>query len=341
MKIAVVILNYNGESLLREFLPKVVAFSSQAEVVVADNASTDGSIALLKNEFPQVRTICLSENFGFAEGYNRALAEIDADYFVLLNSDVEVTENWLSPMLDFMESHAEVAACQPKILSYNEREKFEYAGACGGYIDSLGYPFCRGRIFTTVESDEGQYDKIAPVFWASGACLFVRADKFREVGGLDGRFFAHMEEIDFCWRLQARGNRLVCVPQSTIFHIGAKTLAKENPMKTYLNFRNNLLMIYKNERHATRILAARFLLDWVAAFQMLLQGKLGDFKAVFRAQRDFCRQKKTFAEARAENLQLTINNDLDGRLSGSILWNYYVKRKKVARKLQDFIQERE
>lgn len=333
MKTAVVILNYNGEALLRTLLPTVVAYSPQAEVVVADNASTDGSLQLLRQTFPQVRIIALSENYGFAEGYNRALAQVDADYFVLLNSDVEVTEHWLEPLSDYMMQHVDVAACQPKIMSYTDRTKFEYAGACGGYIDALGYPFCRGRIFSTVESDNGQYDNVADVFWASGACLLVRADKFREVGGLDGRFFAHMEEIDFCWRLLARGSRIVCIPQSTVYHIGAKTLAKEHPMKTYLNFRNNLLMIYKNAASATIILTLRILLDWLAAAQFLLQGRVANFTAVLRAQKDFFGMRKNFVSDRRENLQATVNKDIKCKLQGSVLWQYYIARRKVARKL--------
>ncbi|MDD7528228.1 MAG: glycosyltransferase family 2 protein [Bacteroidales bacterium] len=334
MKTAVVILNYNGETLLRTLLPTVLAHSPQAEVIVADNASTDGSLPLLQQTFPQVRLIALSKNYGFAEGYNRALAQVDADYFVLLNSDVEVTAHWLEPLIDYMEHHADVAACQPKIMSYTDRTKFEYAGACGGYIDALGYPFCRGRIMATVETDDGQYDSVATLFWASGACLLVRADKFREVGGLDARFFAHMEEIDLCWRLQARGSRIVCIPQSTVYHIGAKTLAKEHPMKTYLNFRNNLLMIYKNMPTASKVLAARVVLDWVAAVHLLCQGKWQNFWAVLRAQKDFFVMRKHFSKDRQKNIQSTVNQNIGGVLHGSILWQYYVCRRTVARKLQ-------
>ncbi|MGN0186683.1 MAG: glycosyltransferase family 2 protein [Paludibacteraceae bacterium] len=336
MKTAVVILNYNGEALLRTLLPSVVEHSPHAEVIVADNASTDGSLNLLRQTFPQVRLITLSENYGFAEGYNRALAQIEADYFVLLNSDVEVTVHWLEPLIDYMAQHTDVAACQPKIKSYTDRTKFEYAGACGGYIDALGYPFCRGRILSTLEPDNGQYDTVADVFWASGACLLVRADKFREVGGLDGRFFAHMEEIDLCWRLQARGNRIVCLPQSTVYHIGAKTLATEHPMKTYLNFRNNLLMIYKNEPAASTILTARLLLDWVAALHLLCQGKWRNVCAVLRAQKDFFVMRKHFVADRCKNLQATVNHNINGKFQGSILWQYYIRRRRVAHNLHGF-----
>lgn len=333
MKTSVVILNYNGETLLRELLPKAVAYSPQAEVVVADNASTDGSLALLKRDFPQVRLVELPENFGFAEGYNRALAQLDADCFVLLNSDVEVTENWLSPLVRFLEDNPDAAACQPKLLSYARRSQFEYAGACGGCIDRLGYPFCRGRILGTVEDDQGQYDAVADVFWATGACLCIRADKFREAGGFDGRFFAHMEEIDLCWRLNARGNRIACVPQSVVYHIGAKTLDKESPLKTYLNFRNNALMIYKNAPDAKRILAVRFWLDIVAAAHLLVQGKAANARAVVRALRDSRRMRRSFAADRERNLQATVAAPAAGFFAGSILWAYYVKRVKVARNL--------
>lgn len=333
MKTSVVILNYNGESLLRELLPKVVAYSPEAEVVVADNASTDGSIALLKHDFPHVRLLELPENFGFAEGYNRALAQLDADYFVLLNSDVEVTEQWLSPLVRFLDDNSDAAACQPKLLSYAHRSQFEYAGACGGYIDRLGYPFCRGRILGTVENDHGQYDTTADIFWATGACLCLRADKFREVGGLDGRFFAHMEEIDLCWRLNARGYRIACVPQSVVYHIGAKTLNKESPLKTYLNFRNNALMIYKNAPDAKHILAVRFWLDLAAAAHLLLQGKVKNACAVVRALRDSRQMQSAFAADRKQNLQLTTAQHHAGQFRGSILWQYYIKRIKMAQNL--------
>ena len=247
-KISIVILNWNGEEMLRAFLPSVLVCSSgrDVEVCVADNGSTDASCAMLEEEFPIVRLIRLDENYGFAEGYNRALSQIDAEYVILLNSDVEVTPDWLQPLTEFMDNHPEVAACQPKIMSYKKRDTFEYAGAAGGFIDKLGYPFCRGRIFDVVEKDEGQYDTPLPVFWATGAALMIRLDVYKQVGGLDGRFFAHMEEIDLCWRLRSRGYGIYCIPQSEVYHVGGATLKKENPRKTFLNFRNNLLMLYKN-----------------------------------------------------------------------------------------------
>ncbi|MBQ8521326.1 MAG: glycosyltransferase family 2 protein, partial [Bacteroides sp.] len=234
-RISVVILNWNGVEMLRKFLPGVVEHSQGegVEVCVADNASTDASREVLRKEFPEVRLIELAENYGFAEGYNRAFQQVEAEYVVLLNSDVEVTPGWLLPLCTYMDAHPETAACQPKLRSERNKECFEYAGAAGGYLDIYGYPFCRGRIFDVVEEDKGQYDSVASVFWASGAALFIRLKDYREAGGLDGRFFAHMEEIDLCWRLGSRGRGLVCVPQSVVYHVGAATLKKESPRKTF------------------------------------------------------------------------------------------------------------
>ena len=244
MKVAIVILNWNGAAMLRQYLPGVLRYSrDEATVYVADNASTDDSIALLKDQFPECRLILFDKNWGFAEGYNKALAQIDAEYYVLLNSDVEVTPHWLTPLVELMDNHSEIAACQPKLLSIANRDRFEYAGASGGFLDRYGYPFCRGRIFETVEQDNGQYDQLADVLWATGAALFVRARIYKEVKGLDGRFFAHNEEIDMCWRMRLLGYRVVCVPESKVYHVGGGTLPKSNPMKTYLNFRNNLTML--------------------------------------------------------------------------------------------------
>lgn len=241
MRTAVVILNWNGQKMMETYLSTVVKYSKdEVDVWVADNASTDGSLAMLARKFPMVKTLRLDKNYGFAEGYNRALAQIKADYYVLLNSDVEVTHHWLTPLVEYMDAHADVAACQPKLLSEFDKDRFEYAGACGGFLDRYGYPFCRGRIFDTVERDEGQYDYAQDVLWATGACLLIRAADYWRVGGLDGRFFAHCEEIDLCWRLRQRGRRIVCYPESEVYHVGGGTLPKSNPMKTFLNFRNNL-----------------------------------------------------------------------------------------------------
>ena len=287
MKVAVVILNYNGEEHLRRFLPSVVSNSGGADIVVADNGSTDGSLELLEREFTTVRRVVLDKNYGFAEGYNRALQQVEAEYVVLLNSDVEVTPHWLELLVEYMDAHPEVAACQPKIRSERNKEYFEYAGASGGYLDVYGYPFCRGRIFDVVEKDHGQYDSVASVFWATGAALFIRLKDYREAGGLDGRFFAHMEEIDLCWRLGSRGRGLVCVPQSVVFHVGAATLKKESPRKTFLNFRNNLLMLYKNlpEKELNRVLWMRGLLDIVAMVVFFLKGEKENAKAVIQARK--------------------------------------------------------
>jgi len=329
--VAVVILNFNGEQLLADLLPKVIAFSDSAEVVVADNASTDGSIELLLRRFPTIKRVELDKNYGFAEGYNRALREVEADYFVLLNSDVEVTENWLRPLLTYMEAHPETAACQPKLRSYAQREYFEYAGACGGFIDSLGYPFCRGRILNTLEKDEGQFDSVAEIFWATGACLFIRSADFWAAGGLDARFFAHMEEIDLCWRLKSRGKSIVCVPQSVVYHIGAKTLSAESPFKTFLNFRNNLLMIYKNMplKRLWWVLPVRCLLDIMAALHLLAQRRPNNAANVLKAWVQFLKQKRNFRPERAENLALTTTQTPVGLLRKSILVEYYFKAHKT------------
>ena len=244
--IAIVILNWNGASMLRKFLPSVLKYSQEAEVIVADNASKDDSLKVMETEFPEVRTIVLDKNYGFAEGYNQALRQVEAEYYLLLNSDVEVTEGWLQPMLTYMDAHEDVVACQPKLRCEWNRSMLEYAGACGGYIDYLGYPFCRGRVFNTVEEDLGQYDTVVPVLWATGAALMIRSKLYWEAGGLDARFFAHQEEIDLCWRLRARGYKIVCVPQSVVYHVGGASLPKQNSKKTFLNFRNNMILLYKN-----------------------------------------------------------------------------------------------
>lgn len=341
-KVAIVILNWNGEKMLREYLPSVVNFSSGkgVTVYVADNASTDGSMDMLASAFPQVRTIRLEKNWGFAEGYNKALAQIDAELYVLLNSDVEVTHHWLTPLVEYMDSHADVAFCQPKLLSKINKESFEYAGAAGGFLDKYGYPFCRGRIFDTVEEDNGQYDYTQKVLWATGACLMIRADDYWRAGGLDGRFFAHNEEIDLCWRLNILGRTGVCVTDSVAYHLGGGTLPKGNPMKTYLNFRNNLTMLYKNlsEKELHKVMRMRWFLDWLAAFQMLLLGgSWGDFKAVAKARRDFKHWKKDFLDDRQQiqaNRKVA-DDKLPGILSFSILWKYYAKGIKSFRKLHE------
>lgn len=331
-KIAVVILNWNGCDMLRSFLPSVVTCSGAdgAVVYVADNGSTDDSVEMLRREFPSVRLILLDRNYGFADGYNRALRQVEAEYVVLLNSDVEVTDRWLHPLAAYMDAHPEVAGCQPKLLSWRDRSAFEYAGAAGGFIDCYGYPFCRGRIMGTVEQDGGQYDAVAPVFWATGAALFIRLKDYWKAGGLDGRFFAHMEEIDLCWRLRARGRLLVCVPQSVVYHVGGATLKKENPRKTFLNFRNNLLMLYKNlpEGELKGVMRVRWLLDQVAALVFLLKGQWPNARAVWRARREFRRLRPSFRPSREENMEKACTPVIPERTGYSLLLRYYLKGKK-------------
>lgn len=321
-KIAVVILNWNGKKLLEQFLPSVVKYSkSLAEVIVADNASTDDSISFIRHEFPTVRIIQNKSNLGFTGGYNEALKYVDATYYVLLNSDVEVTENWIQPILTLMESDSSIGACQPKILSYHDKTSFEYAGAGGGFIDNMGYPFCRGRVFNSLEKDEQQYNDTLPVFWATGACMFVRADVYKKLNGLDEQFFAHMEEIDLCWRMQLAGNSVYYCGQSTVYHVGGGTLAKNNPRKTYLNFRNNLLMIYKNGGDKkSKILQKRRFFDLLAALKFLITNGKADALAVLKAHRDYKEISKTYtsgAESPIRKPLLTIYKH-------SILWDYYL-----------------
>ena len=317
--------------MLEKFLPGVIACSAdEAEIWVADNASTDDSLALLK-QYAQVKTLLLDKNYGFAEGYNRALKQIDATYYVLLNSDVEVTPGWLSPLVSFMDGHPEVAACQPKLRDFCRRTHFEYAGASGGFLDRYGYPFCRGRIFETVEEDAGQYDEPAEVLWATGACLLIRASDYWMAGALDGRFFAHNEEIDLCWRLSLMGRKVYCLPQSTVYHVGGGTLPKENPMKTYLNFRNNLTMLYKNlgDGELEKVMRMRRFLDYLAAFATLVfNHNWRDCVAIFRARRDFLKWRHTFDDARYRIQAMRVDRKNDGRKPFSILWKYYLCGKK-------------
>lgn len=331
-KIAVVILNWNGCEMLRSFLPSVVSLSEAdgAVVYVADNGSSDASVEMLRREFPSVRLILLKENHGFADGYNLALQEVEAEYVVLLNSDVEVTEHWLLPLTGYMDAHPEVAACQPKLRSWRQKEQFEYAGAAGGFLDRYGYPFCRGRIMGVVEEDRGQYDSIVPVFWATGAALFIRLRDYREAGGLDGRFFAHMEEIDLCWRLRAQGRRIVCVPQSVVYHVGGATLKKENPHKTFLNFRNNLVMLYKNlpAQELAAVMRVRAVLDYVAALNFLFKFQFSNALAVLRARREYRSIRSSFTPIREENLKNTCQLVIPERTKNSILAQYYLRGKR-------------
>lgn len=326
--------------MLRSFLPSVLRYSAAdgVEVCVADNGSTDASVEMLRTEFPSVRVIVLDDNHGFADGYNLALQQVEAEYGVLLNSDVEVTEQWLTPLAAYLDDHPEVAACQPKIRSWHRKAEFEYAGAAGGYIDRYGYPFCRGRVMGVVEEDRGQYNTIVPVFWATGAALFIRLADYRQVGGLDGRFFAHMEEIDLCWRIRARGRGIVCIPQSTVYHVGGATLKKENPHKTFLNFRNNLVMLYKNlpATELPGVMRMRAMLDYVAALTFLLKGQADNAKAVMQARREYRKLRPQFLAAREENLKKTTCPSIPERIKSSILWQFYAKGQQCFSQLNDF-----
>ena len=328
-KVAIVILNWNGQKMLAKYLPNVIEYSRQdAEIWVADNSSSDGSMHLLETQFPQVKTIVLEQNFGFAEGYNRALKQIDATYYVLLNSDVEVSHHWLTPLIEFMDSHQQVAACQPKLLAEYDKDSFEYAGACGGFIDKYGYPFCRGRIFDTVERDNGQYDYQQEILWATGACMMIRSKDYWTAG----RFFAHNEEIDLCWRLRLMGRKIYCIPESEVYHVGGGTLPKSNPMKTYLNFRNNLTMLYKNlsDTELTHVMRMRRFLDYLAAFETLvLSRNWGDFKAIFKARRAFKAWKHEFDEDRRKIQAGRVKEEIPQVYNLSIIWQYYAKGKKL------------
>ncbi|MDR0824018.1 MAG: glycosyltransferase family 2 protein [Prevotella sp.] len=336
-KIAIVILNWNGKKLLEEFLPSVVQYSTHPniEIVVADNGSTDDSIAFLQGAYPLIRRIVLPENYGFAGGYNRSLKEVEADYYVILNSDVEVTEGWLLPIIDFMDKNTDVVAVQPKILAQRNKAYFEYAGASGGFLDKYGYPFCRGRIFQKIEEDRGQYDMPIDILWATGACLIIRSRDFFDAGGFDASFFAHMEEIDLCWRLNNRGKRIVCLPSSVVYHVGAATLKKENPRKTFLNFRNNLIMLYKNlpQEHLKRVMTIRLILDYIAAFQFALTGKYANAKEVIKAHKDFYHNRRIYKVARMENLKKTVQPYPKTIYPKSILAAYYLKGIRLYSKL--------
>lgn len=339
MTTAIVILNWNGEKYLQQFLPILTKYTpdTDVEIIVADNASTDSSLQVMKDYFPAIRTIVLDRNYGFAGGYNKALEQVDADYYVLLNSDVEVTDNWLSPMLNFMNENENVAACQPKIRSYYNRTSFEHAGASGGFIDQYGFPFCRGRVFGVVEEDKGQYDDYIDVFWATGACLMVRSKVFWKVGGLDSEFFAHMEEIDLCWRLKSRGYRVVCVPGSIVYHIGGGTLHVDSPHKIYLNFRNNLLLLYKNlpTDLLRRTMFWRRIFDYSAAFQFILTGKFQNAKSIFRARSDYKKMLPDFLEKRNENILYSTNLNIAEIYLDSIVFSYFLKNKRTYNSLKN------
>ncbi|WP_394991538.1 glycosyltransferase family 2 protein [Emticicia sp.] len=320
--IAVVILNYNGRIFLEKFLPSVINNADGCEIIVADNASTDDSVEFLKSTYPEIRLIQLTDNQGFAGGYNETLNQVSAEYYVLLNSDVEVTPNWIRPIIDLMSANKLIAACQPKIRSFHQKTHFEYAGAAGGYIDWLGYPFCRGRIFDFYEEDLGQYNDTKEVFWATGACMFVRADVFHSLGGFDTNFFAHMEEIDLCWRMKNAGKRIFYCSNSVVFHVGGGTLHKSNPRKTFLNYRNGLSMLYKNlpANKLVSTLLLRLILDGISGIKLLIGGSFSDFWAVIKAHFAFY--------AMIPKLKRNSPKTVSHIYQKSIVWEYFVKRKR-------------
>ncbi len=333
IKIAVVILNWNGSHFLSRFLPSVCQHSvgEGVKVIVADNGSTDDSIDNINTNFPAVEVIRFSENYGFALGYQKVLKLIEARYFVLLNSDVEVTAGWLDPLVDAMDRNPSLGACMPKMLDYNRRNYFEYAGAAGGYLDALGYPFCRGRLLSRVEMDRGQYNERRRVFWATGACMFIRSEAYFRAGELDGDFFAHMEEIDLCWRLLKTGYSIECIPQSVVYHVGGGTLPNNNPRKLYLNYRNNLFLLFKNleGRKIVPVTVLRMILDGLSAVAYLCSGKFSFFKAVIRAHLSFYRNIPSLRRKRKSMQHLTTHTHIEEIFPGSILWNFFLKKSRT------------
>ena len=338
-KVAVVILNWNGAKMLQQFLPSVIEHtnSNLAEIIVADNGSKDNSLAILEEHFPDVKVIKFSDNYGFTGGYNRALAQCDHDYFLLLNSDIEVTPKWIDILYENMEANKQVAACQPKLLAFHNKNTFEYAGASGGYIDKYGYPYCRGRILSTVEKDTGQYDNATNVLWASGACLMIRSDIYRKMDGLDDHFFAHMEEIDLCWRIINSGLKIMVYPEAVVYHVGGGTLPNNSPRKLFLNYRNNLLLLYKNlpKNKLKTTMRARFWLDMLSATLYIAQLKFNFAVQVFKARKAYKRMKYLYKEFR-KDVDYSIPKDFsDEILKKSIVWQYFIKGRKKYTQIDD------
>lgn len=331
LKTAVVILNWNGKKYLEKFLSTLIENTKDAdtEIIIADNNSTDGSLEFLDKNYPALRQINFDENYGFTGGYNKALSQIQAKYFVLLNSDIEVSENWLTPLIHLMDSEPNIAACQPKIKSFYQKDTFEYAGAAGGFIDKYGYPFCRGRILDTIEKDKAQYENKVDIFWATGACMVVRADLYHKIGGLDNDFFAHMEEIDLCWRLKNLGFRIVYNPESTVYHVGGGTLPNNSPFKLYLNYRNNLFLLYKNlpKGRLFSILFSRMILDGLSAVIFLLKLSLPNFSAVLKAHFHFYKSLKTLRQKRKKLLQNKAVKNHHEIYNKSIVIDYFLRKK--------------
>lgn len=337
-------MNWNGRKFLEKFLPTLIANTQDpaTELIVADNDSTDDSVAFLSEQYKDLRLIRLEKNHGFAGGYNEALRHVEAEYYLLLNSDIEVTPGWLGPLVDHLDRNSEVAACSPILLDQQERDMFEYAGAAGGYIDRFGYTFCRGRIFHTTERYSGEPKQPTEVFWTSGACMLIRSSLFRETGGFDAHFFAHMEEVDLCWRLKNRGHKLTVVPATHVYHVGGGTLPKSNPFKTYLNFRNNLFLLYKNlpGDQLGPTIRKRMLLDGISALQFLLTLKFGDLKAVYRAHGDFRKKKADYTEARkqiAPEIKITEHPEIYNR---SIVFDYFIAGRKQFGRLREQFGQR-
>ena len=328
--VSIVLLNWNGKEHLRTFLPSVLASTyANKRVIVADNGSTDDSVIFLQQHFPQVELLISPVNEGFAKGYNTALRQVKSDFYVLLNNDVEVTPGWIEPIIELMQADKKIAVCQPKLLDYKNRKQFEYAGACGGWIDSLGYPFARGRVFEQLEEDQGQYQTAQPCFWASGASMFVRADIFNAVGGLDEYFFAHQEEIDFCWRIQLAGYKVYIEPRSMVYHLGGGTLSKGNRLKNYLNFRNNLVMLAKNLPFwkSIFIFPIRFALDALAAYRGLLTGDRQFFISIFHSHLYFF--KWVIMDRKKSVFPISRKGRLHGKYTGSIVWQHFIKKKSI------------
>jgi GT2 family glycosyltransferase len=332
IKNAIVILNWNGIELLKQFLPSVIEHSKlpDTSIFIIDNYSADTSVGFIKQNYPDIEIIELDNNYGFAGGYNRGLMQIEAQNYILINSDIEVQENWLNPVLEVLDSDSNIAACMPKIKAYRNKAYFEHAGAAGGFIDKYGYPLCKGRIFNSIEMDNGQYQKTEEIFWATGACLFIKADLFKSFGGFDEMFFAHMEEIDLCWRLKNQGYSIMYVPESEIFHVGGATLDYMDPRKTYLNFRNSLFMLYKNlsPKRLYRVFIIRMILDGVAALKFLIGLEFGNFISVFKAHLSFYSKIIRLSKKRRALLKVNTNYDHPQIIWKSIVYQFFVKKKK-------------
>jgi len=335
--VAIVILNWNGRSFLEKFLPFTTASTyNNYSIIVADNASDDDSVDFITKNYPGIKILLSRANQGFSKGYNSSLMQVSADYYVLLNSDVAVTKNWIEPVIALMESDEKIAACQPKILSFNNRSQFEYAGACGGFLDKMGYPFTRGRIFDTCENDTGQYDSIAKIFWASGAALFVRGTVFHEMNGFDEYFFAHQEEIDLCWRMQRAGYTIYAVPSSVVYHVGGGTLPMGDRKKIYLNFRNNLVMLSKNSTFSESLwkIPVRIMMDIVAAYRALIGGDFSTFISIASAHLDYAGW--IFIGKRGKKLPKMKTKSIATVYDGSIAWQYFIKKKKTFSEIVPF-----